>query len=550
MADTATSDQAAKPTLASATALAGQALESAQLAHQVAESLTASVTAKMGKAATEQLALTQAVGLMTDRLNTLTSRVGQLAAAPATAGLDGLLARLEQIEERTKGEVGDWAPVIKAQNERLHKYGEQLGQLTIKLEDAATADEMYGGDTLAARVDEAFTQIQALYEAQAVLLAGLREVAAPDAVLPAGPQVPTGGNTASAKVLELMRLIPNISKDRDFESKQAKFKFRGIDQAMDWTGWAMREVGLTLRTKVLDRETTQDTVTKQGNSGSYDQRWTTTLLTMRYVFVDPVTEHEHEFEMVGEGRDVADKSASKAASMACKYALFQALMIPVAGLNDTDSDSEQPVIEGERLDFHQRGQRTSPGSTDSPGRQVSQGRMTPADAVDAYAKRGHTGDAAGAVADGPAAEDDSLMQRAAKAAYYLRSIQSEPAAVALPKIKATKDRIAQLGIGDMLVSLSADGSDQSSLDNMVTAALQSVTAVLDRPAGGQGVTRSAQQAGDGVRAAAQPRLDISMTAGEQQYREALKALADPNAPDDVLSAADAIVQRWEAAHGD
>lgn len=590
-----------RPTAASASAAAEAAQEAAGNALKVSEAQSQQLT-KLGS---EQVALAQALSLVRDRVEKLATG---LDATVVVSKLDGLSARLETMEQRTAGETADWAPVIKAQNERLHKFGEQFAQLTAKLEDAATAslgddDE----DTLTGRVDQAFNQIQALYEAMAAFGKGkvtrndvdtlsrdLAEVAlqVKEMQSPAmqaahdgdfdhqfeerlrplvarratfeqdllrrlenlerravGMSEPTGGgNTASAKVLELMRLIPNIGKEKDFESKQAKFKFRGIDQAMDWTGWAMREVGLTLRTKVLGRETTHDSVTKQGNNGDYTQLWTSTILTMRYVFVDPATGHEHEFEMVGEGRDVADKSASKAAAMACKYALFQALMIPVEGLNDADSDSERPVVE------------------DSPGRRASQGKITPAQAVNEYVNRGYQGDAAGTNDGGPNADpaigrpgnaytmptdEGDLMQRAAFAARYLIQAQGRPVMEALPDVQAAKARIEQLGIGDYEVPFDLRDEACGKLSVLVAATLQSLGAAVNRAAGAQGVTRQGQQSGDGARAAVEPMSDnepgSEYEGSEEEYLDALKTLGS-KAPNSVQVAAERIAMRWEAKH--
>jgi hypothetical protein len=547
MADTATTDHP-KPTVASAYELAQQAQDSAQLAHQVGEKLAE----KLPKLDEQVLALTRAVSLMSGRVDKNTETAAGLTAFQSK--MDGLSARLETIEQRTQGETGDWAPVISALDERIRKHASDTeGRIAHIQTGVDGLAKLVATDTvnpvhtefgpafadLKGAVDEVGDRLIKLEDqpsAYGDLLTRLEslehQLTRWDRIAGAAP----GGNTASAKVLELMRMIPAIGKEQDFESKTARFKFRGVDQAMDATGHAMREVGLTIRTKVLGRDTTQDTVVKQGNSGSYEQLWTTTILTMQYVFVDPVTGHEHPFEMVGEGRDVGDKSSSKAAAMACKYALFQALMIPVAGLNDTDSDSEQPVIEGNRRD--------------TPGRQVSQGRMTPAQAVQEYTQRGYNGDAAGS--DGPPSED-TLMQKAAKAAHFLRQAQAEPAEVALPAILKAKDRVAEYGIGGYQVSLSADGSDKATLDQMINAALQLVNATVNRSAGAQGLSREAQQAGEGTRAAAgTPSLSDEppweYEGSEQEYLDALRAMGETGAPADVLRRADQIVQAWEAKH--
>lgn len=167
-----------------------------------------------------------------------------------------------------------------------------------------------------------------------------------------GDAVPaSGGLGAARKVLQLMQLVTHIGKERQADmGTGGKFKFRGIDEAMDAVGHAMREVGVILSTEVLKDETSTMPVTKKGDgrNGPYESTilWTTTKTTMRYTFVDPEDGSTHTIEMVGEGRDASDKSTSKAGSMAFKYALLQALCIPVTGMDDSDAAPPQ-IMENE-----------------------------------------------------------------------------------------------------------------------------------------------------------------------------------------------------------
>lgn len=552
----------------------------------------------------ERIAMAKAVGLQSDRIAELVTKVAQAPATPAEpqTKMDGVLARVEALEQRTSGETGDWGPVITAVDNRLRELAlvvdertpdasllEQLNVVRDQLaQNRSSVDSAAAAVASAEELKPVFsewmdTRIRQLVRSRASfeqdllvrletletrLFGDLSATVAPtgqadrlDAIERAvanlindqARQVERDGdvyqiahpNTASVKVLDLMRMVDVIGKDKDYVGNQARFKFRGVDQAMDAVGHAMRSVGLTLETKVLDRQMIQDSVVKRDNSGKeYSQLWTTTVLTMQYAFVDPATGHQHKLEMVGEGRDLSDKSSSKAAAMACKYSLFQGLMIPVEGFNDTDSDSERPVIEQDQRD--------------TPGRQVSQGRMTPAQAVNEYTQRGYQGDAAGPEDPAigrpanafPVPQDDDLAQRAAFAARHLMEIQREPANIALPAIRKAKARIEELGIGDYVVSLAADGSDKAPLSAMVAAALQSVNAAVGRSAGSQGVTRQGQQTGEGARAALDaPPADSDYQGTEQEYLDALKALGS-NAPGDVQQRAEEIVMRWESTHRD
>lgn len=578
---------APKPTVASA----AQAAETAQESATTALAITERQGAKIDNLGKEQLALTKAVSMMRERLD----NVATGAATVLQSQIDGVTARLESMERHTSGETADWAPVIKALDDRLRELAGLVVEAPAVVEASSALIELdsrikevaeerrHGDATLGHQVtalgNRSDVTIETLKEQDAAI--NLQANALDEIVnrlieveraiangiltaMPAGSAALLTGNTASAKVLEIMRMIPNIGKDKDYRGGGTSFKFRGVDQAMDATGHAMREVGLTLKTKVLDRETVRDTVTKRDAKGAeYSQLWTTTILTMRYVFVDPATGHEHDFEMVGEGRDVSDKSSSKAAAMACKYALFQALMVPVEGLNDTDSDSERPTVEGDRHDYGGTG--TPQGRMDGLGQAVSQGRMTPAQAVNEYVQRGYQGDAAG-VSDPDigrpshayrVSQEDDLSQRAAFAARHLMEVQALPAAEALLKIRKAKERIVELGIGDYVVSFSQDGGDKASLNTLVAAALQSASAGVNRTVGAQGVTRQGQQHGEGARAR---RADEDPAAlggvpetgyegSEQEYLDALKALGS-DAPDDVQRQAEIVVMRWESKHND
>jgi hypothetical protein len=176
---------------------------------------------------------------------------------------------------------------------------------------------------------------------------------------------------AAKKVLELMRMVTFIGKEKQADlGTGGKFKFRGIDDAMDAVGHATREVGLVLSPEILKDETTQNAITKSGtgrDGGKYENTviWTTTKLTVRYTFVDPDDGSTHAIEMVGEGRDASDKSTSKAASMAFKYGLLQGLCIPVTGLDDSDAAPPQRM-EQERTQQSPPAQQQAAQSAEAP----------------------------------------------------------------------------------------------------------------------------------------------------------------------------------------
>lgn len=296
----------------------------------------------------------------------------------ATGNLSAILARLETAERvLTTLQPG---AITEQVAQELHPAVADLRRRLAAVEEAAKAFEAdpvshtlaedHLADQVEAQVDRTLAKMfedAGLTPAQLADLSGRLqrtelEVASiagllsshPNAsrVIVAGGVSNSGGLGAARKVLELMRMVTHIGKDRQADMGQGgKFRFRGIDEAMDAVGHAMREVGLILAPEVLKDETTHNAVTKSGtgqNGRAYESTiiWTTSKLTMRYTFVDPEDGSTHAIEMIGEGRDASDKSTSKAGSMAFKYALLQALCIPVNGLDDSDAAPPQ-VMENE-----------------------------------------------------------------------------------------------------------------------------------------------------------------------------------------------------------
>lgn len=167
------------------------------------------------------------------------------------------------------------------------------------------------------------------------------------------------------KVLELMRQVRELGKDGTADSSMGGYQFRSIDAAISAIGTAMRDVGLTLETSIVSR----DYVSEEGQSSSGRKLlWTSCRLVIRYAFVDPTDGSKHYFEMAGEARATDDKATSKAESMALKYGLIQALMIPVRGTADGDGEAPQVVRDGPPA------QPSAPASEPSPVSQAEKGR--------------------------------------------------------------------------------------------------------------------------------------------------------------------------------
>lgn len=290
----------------------------------------------------------------------------RLLQTPATPGnLDAILARLEDAERKVATvEPGAITQQVAAD---LHPGIAELRRRLAAVEEAAkamdgdpvshTLAEDALADQIQAAVERALADLSTTSDMNVARLQRLEEWAQanpqrlPDTA--AGvraalqPSTAPGGTGAAKKVLQLMRQVTHLGKEKEANLGQGgRFKFRGVDDAMDAVGHAMRDVGVILGTEILNDETTHTPITKRGTNkdGTTSENtvvWTSTKLTVRYTFTDPEDGSTHSLEMTGEGRDASDKSTSKAASMALKYGLFQALMIPVTGLDDSDAAPPQ-----------------------------------------------------------------------------------------------------------------------------------------------------------------------------------------------------------------
>lgn len=144
-------------------------------------------------------------------------------------------------------------------------------------------------------------------------------------------------------IVALKRQVGAIGKGRRAEHKGGRYDFRGVDDAINAIGNAIDMVGIVPpRATVLDHKVT---VTSEASG----RIWTTSVVRVRYTFQSPVDGTEWSTEGVGEGRDLADKSLSKASAAAYKYAMFHGLSIAIEGMN-VDAETEHPVIDGRPAD--------------------------------------------------------------------------------------------------------------------------------------------------------------------------------------------------------
>jgi hypothetical protein len=115
---------------------------------------------------------------------------------------------------------------------------------------------------------------------------------------------------------------------------QQGFTFRGIDTIMRHVGPVFAHLGIVPVPEVLE---SQVEVVNVG-SGDRARTWRLVQLRVRYTFWSPAGDCI-EAVTTGEGFDPGDKAASKAMSMAYKYALLQVLCISDAEVDEADASS-------------------------------------------------------------------------------------------------------------------------------------------------------------------------------------------------------------------
>lgn len=370
-----------------------------------------------------------------------TAQDAMALAAAVDERMDEVNVKLTDIEQRLQDGGGSASPdddrlpwVVAQVSEMLPAAAQQAQQLAEIRAQLKAGSGSPGADEVRQLIDGRLVEALQPIEKTIVGLARRTqnaegEVQALAASRPGGvPAVKLRG--AQHKVLQLMRLVANIGKEKEavLGDRGGRFMYRGIDDAMDAVGHAMREVGLIYSPEILDKQITQNTgrseSTYNGKTTIRDTIYTTVIITARYTFIDPDDGSTHPVEMVGEGRDGGDKATSKAAAMAMKYALLHGLMIPVEGM--PDSDAENPQLTSERVEDRtptrasREAYEAAPDNLPHP--------PPPSDPVGDNAKR-------------------SRHERAVNALTALRSLDRVPAEERAGRLGAIRNQIEQEGLG-------------------------------------------------------------------------------------------------------
>ena len=127
----------------------------------------------------------------------------------------------------------------------------------------------------------------------------------------------------------ILREVGAIGKDK--KNAAQGFNFRGIDQVYN----ELHDLFAKNNVYIMTSVNSYDVIEKVNSKGT-TLFYTRLNVTFRFIHEDG---SEVSSVMVGEAMDSGDKGMNKAYSIALKYALFQAFLIPTEELKDPDSET-------------------------------------------------------------------------------------------------------------------------------------------------------------------------------------------------------------------
>jgi len=133
----------------------------------------------------------------------------------------------------------------------------------------------------------------------------------------------------------VMGSVGAVPKGHKMEAGPAKYRYRSIEDVVPAVHAALVEHGVVVVPRVI--ESRFDEIDRGPNKS----RMYRTLLTVEHVFYGPAGDSVAAIT-VGEAMDTSDKSSNKAMTAALKYALIEALMIPLESAPDPDHDRPDP----------------------------------------------------------------------------------------------------------------------------------------------------------------------------------------------------------------
>ena len=147
-------------------------------------------------------------------------------------------------------------------------------------------------------------------------------------------KVPTMPVTIHQALQAVAQDISHIGKNQ--VNSAQKFKFRGIDDVLNAIHEPLAKHGVAFIPSGITILSETERTTKSGTTQFYVRA------AVEYTIVGPSGDSIKSV-VLAEASDMGDKVSSKLMSMAFKYLAFQVLSIPVAGMDDADNDTPEPI---------------------------------------------------------------------------------------------------------------------------------------------------------------------------------------------------------------
>lgn len=135
-------------------------------------------------------------------------------------------------------------------------------------------------------------------------------------------------------ITNIMADIDAIGKDQKAGSSSFGYKFRGIDQVMNYMKPLLAKHGVFVVPEVLET-TREERVNTKGGNVIYS------VIKVKHTYYAKDGSSISSI-VVGEGMDTGDKASNKALSIAMKYSMFQVFCIPTEEIHDQDAEIPEP----------------------------------------------------------------------------------------------------------------------------------------------------------------------------------------------------------------
>lgn len=135
---------------------------------------------------------------------------------------------------------------------------------------------------------------------------------------------------------QIMAMVGTIKKDKTNNTGEG-FKYRGIDDVMNALHECFADAGVFMTSEIISRDE-QIRKSARGNDLYYVN------LKVKYTF-HAADGSSISSTIVGNAMDSGDKADNKAMSIALKYCLLQAFLIPTEDMQDPDAESHETVSE-------------------------------------------------------------------------------------------------------------------------------------------------------------------------------------------------------------